>query len=97
MAIIINDTLRLHTHTAGDLGSIPGQRTRSCILQLKIPHASVEIQDPECYNSDPVQSNKQILKKNNWERAEIFPVGGFQIVVDTLPSRRGIITPHTLV
>lgn len=53
---------RLHTHTAGDLGSIPGQRTRSCILQLKIPHASVEIQDPERCNSDS-SSNKQILKK----------------------------------
>ena len=32
--------LRLHTFNAGGKGLIPGQRTRSCVPQLKIPHAA---------------------------------------------------------
>ena len=35
---------RPHTPNAGDLGLIPGQATRSPILQLKIPHASTKTQ-----------------------------------------------------
>ena len=42
---------------AGGLSSIPGQGTRShvlqlevCIPQLKIPHAATRIEDPSCYN-----------------------------------------------
>ena len=34
--------LRLPTPNAGGLGSIPGQGTRSYILQLKIRHATTE-------------------------------------------------------
>ena len=47
--------LRLHALNAGGLGSIPGQGTRSCMLQLrsrmlqlKILHATTK--DPACHN-----------------------------------------------
>ena len=41
--------LRLHAPNAGGLGSIPGQGTKSHMLQLKkIPHAITKIQDLEC-------------------------------------------------
>ena len=49
--------LRLHAPNAGGLGSIPvwGARYRSLQLrvhmpQLKIVHAAMQIQDPECCN-----------------------------------------------
>ena len=32
------------------LGVIPGQRTRSHMLQLKIPDSAAKIDDPLCYN-----------------------------------------------
>ena len=50
--------LRLHVTDAEDLGSIPGQRTRSHGLQLKVPHASTG--DPECCKKirDPVYPTK---------------------------------------
>ena len=35
--------LRFHTPSAGGLGSIPGQGTRSCMSQLKILHATMKI------------------------------------------------------
>lgn len=35
-----NQWRRLHTPNAGDLGSVAGQGTRPCVLQLKIPHAA---------------------------------------------------------
>ena len=45
--------LRFHTSDAGDLGLIPGQGTRSHMLQLrvcmpplKIPHAAMKMEDP---------------------------------------------------
>ena len=45
--------LRLHAPTAGGLGLIPGQGTRSHMLQLrvcmpplKIPHAAMKMEDP---------------------------------------------------
>ena len=34
--------LRLHTHNAGGLGSIPGQGTKSCMPQLKIPYLTTK-------------------------------------------------------
>ena len=34
--------LGLHALKAGDLGSIPGQGTRSHMMQLKIPHAATK-------------------------------------------------------
>ena len=34
----------------GDLGSIPGQGSRSHMLQLKILHATIKIKDPVCRN-----------------------------------------------
>ena len=47
--------LRLHAPNAGGLGLIPGQRNRSCmlelsacVLQLKIPHAATKTEDPVC-------------------------------------------------
>ena len=52
--------LRLHSPNAG--GSIPGQETGSHMLQLrvympqlKIPHAAMKMEDPECCNQDPVK------------------------------------------
>ena len=48
--------LRLRAPNAGRPGSIPGQRTRSCMLQLQIPHAAtkrsrmLQLNDPECRN-----------------------------------------------
>ena len=36
--------LRRHIFNAGDLGSAPGQGTRSCLPQLKILHAAIETQ-----------------------------------------------------
>ena len=56
--------LRLHAPKAGGPGSIPGQRTRShmlqlrvCIPQLKFPHASTK--DPACCNKDPAHGNEE--------------------------------------
>ena len=43
--------LRLRDPNAGGLGLVPGQGTRSCMLQLKIPHAAA------CCNEDPVCCN----------------------------------------
>ena len=37
--------LRLCTPNAGDLGSIPGQGTRSHMAQLKTPHAASKTED----------------------------------------------------
>uniref|UniRef100_A0A8C0CLW6 UDP-N-acetylglucosamine transferase subunit ALG14 n=1 Tax=Balaenoptera musculus TaxID=9771 RepID=A0A8C0CLW6_BALMU len=45
--------LRLCPPKAGGPSSIPGQGTRSCMLQLKDPACSDE--DPACCNEDPVQ------------------------------------------
>ena len=62
--------LRLHTLNAEDLGSIPGQRTRShmpqlrvCMLQLKIPHAAKKIEAPTRHNKDLTQPTKNKLFK----------------------------------
>ena len=40
--------LRPHTPNAGDLGSIPGQGTRSHMLQLKILHTAINNEYPAC-------------------------------------------------
>ena len=62
--------LRLHAPNAGGLGSVPGQGTRSCMLQLracmpqvKIPLASTEdltcgTKDPACCNEDLAGGNE---------------------------------------
>ena len=41
--------LRLHTPNAGGLGSIPGQGTRSHMLQLSVRILQPKIGDPMCY------------------------------------------------
>ena len=38
--------LRLPAPIAGSEGSIPGQRTRSHMLQLKIPHTELRLAQP---------------------------------------------------
>ena len=43
-AFLVVQWLRLHAPNAGDLGYIPGQGTRSHVLQLKILHAKTETQ-----------------------------------------------------
>ena len=42
--------LRLCAPNAGDPSSILGQGTRSHMPQLKIPHATMKIEDPSCRN-----------------------------------------------
>ena len=39
------------------LCSIPGQGTRSHMLQQQIPRVAMKIKDPVCLNSDPAQPN----------------------------------------
>ena len=57
--------LRLWAPNAGCPSSIPGQGTRShkpqlrvWMLSLKIPHATMKMEDPTCYNWDPAQPNE---------------------------------------
>ncbi|TEA38501.1 hypothetical protein DBR06_SOUSAS110406, partial [Sousa chinensis] len=45
---LIVQWLRLHAPNAGGPGSIPGQRTRSQMLQPRSPHAATK--DPMCRN-----------------------------------------------
>ena len=47
---LVVQRLRLWAPNAGDLGSIPGQGTRSHMLQPKIPYSTTEIEDPVCLN-----------------------------------------------
>ena len=56
-ASLVGQWLRLYAPNAGGLGSIPGWGTRSrmlelrvCILQVKIPRATVKIKEPMCCN-----------------------------------------------
>ena len=56
-AFLVIQWLRLHTPNAGGLDSIPGQGTRSHILQLrvhrpqlKVPQATRKTEDPEGHN-----------------------------------------------
>ena len=51
--------LRLCAPSAGGLASIHGQGTRSHMLQLKIPHATMKIKDPACCK-DPTWPDKEI-------------------------------------
>ena len=58
--------LRFQAPNAGGLGFTPGQGTRSlrvCMLQLKIPHTTTKIKDPECQNYDLAQPKKKNLNK----------------------------------
>ena len=48
--------LRLCAPNAGVPDLIPGQGTRSHMLQLKIPHA--ETKDSSCPNEDPTHGNE---------------------------------------
>ena len=57
--------LRLCTPNAVGPGLIPRQGTKSQMLQvrvhreqLKIPEATMKIEDPKCHNQDLAQSNK---------------------------------------
>ena len=55
---LVAQWLRIHVPSAGGLSSIPGQGTRSHILQLKLLHAANK--DPMCCNWDLMQTNKSI-------------------------------------
>ena len=57
--------LKRHVPNAGGPGLIPGQGTKSHLLQLrvhmprlKILHAVMKMEDSKCGNEDPVQPNK---------------------------------------
>ena len=54
--------LRLHAASAGGLGLIPGQWTRSHKLQLQIPYATTNTEDLMCWNKYPEQQNQSINK-----------------------------------
>ena len=64
--------LRLHAANAGGLGSIPGQGTRSHMLQLrvhmpqlKIPHAAMKTKNPTTKTlHSQINTNKKLKKKN---------------------------------
>ena len=49
-AFLVVQWLRLLTPNAGGPGSIPAPRTRSYMLQRKILHVTVKIEDPEWHN-----------------------------------------------
>ena len=58
--------LRLCAASAGGLGSIPGQGTRSHVPQLKIPHAATKnlhVITKECPNATTKTRHSQINKK----------------------------------
>ena len=79
--------LRLHASSAGGTGLIPGQGT-------KIPHAPEQIglqataKDPMCCNKDPVQPNKQILKKINKVNFKINFQSSSRNITDILSGTR---------
>ena len=61
--------LTLYVPSVGGLGSIPGQRTRPQVPQLRIgmpqpeiPHASAKTEEPARCNQDPPQPNKYFKK-----------------------------------
>ena len=47
---LVVQQLEFHDPSAEGLDSIPGQGTRSCMMQLKILHAAMKIEDPMCHN-----------------------------------------------
>ena len=49
-ASLVGQWLRFHTINAGSPGSVPSQRTRSLMLQLKILNAARKIKDSACQN-----------------------------------------------
>ena len=49
---------QLHAPSSGRLGSIPGQGTRSHVLQPKVLHAAVKIRDPTHCSWGPVSQRK---------------------------------------
>ena len=61
-ASLVVQWLRLHASNDGGPSLIPGQGTRSYMLQLKIQLATTKMEEPMYCNQDPVQPNKQIIK-----------------------------------
>ena len=53
--------LRLHIPNIGDPGSIPGQGTRSHMLQLKIPHAATKTQHRERKEGKKETGKKEVV------------------------------------
>ena len=68
-SFLVVQWLRLSTPNAGGPGSIPGQRTRSHVPQLKIPNATPKkkrsfmmqqrLKTPKCHNYDLTQPKKE--------------------------------------
>ena len=52
--------LRLCASYGGGPGLIPGQGTRSRLLQLRILHVATKTEDPGCRSKYPAQPNKYI-------------------------------------
>ena len=84
--------LGLHTPNAGGLGSIPGQRTRSHMLQLKISHTATKTQHSQINTKLKKQKQKKTpawsslcevpgqRKNNDW--------AGFQPKLSSFPASR---------
>ena len=71
--------LRLHAANAGGLGLIPGQGTRSHMLQLKNSYTATKIKDCACHNQDLVQPNKifkNVIRKMFEKPISQIPVKG---------------------
>ena len=56
---LVVQQLRFSTSNAGDLGLVPGQGSRPCMLQLKILHAATKIPHAEMKMEDPPPQKKK--------------------------------------
>ena len=61
--------LRLHTPNAGDPGSIPGQGSRSHMLQLRV--CMLQLKDPSGHNEGPVHGKKDPRAATKSRRGQI--------------------------
>ena len=71
---LVVQCLGLHFTSAGGLGLIPGQGTRSHMPQKKILHAVTKIKDPVCHNWDLEQQKKKKKKKKKLCSLVFYPL-----------------------
>lgn len=71
--------LWLHTPNAVDPGPLLGQGTgshklqlRACTPQLKIPHTTTKIEDPECHSPDATKTQRARINKNKYSSSSQF-------------------------
>lgn len=68
-----------HTPNAVDPGPLLGQGTgsyklqlRACTPQLKIPHTTTKIEDPECHSPDATKTQRARINKNKYSSSSQF-------------------------